>query len=241
MTLNKWLLLLLVFSAAVLVSVIRDGAAVTDIAQAPADPVPQPSHLTVRLDSVKLDPSTLERAVEVLRKLSGANIVVEWGVLHNAGLERKQRVSVRLENVSLDTALRVLLEDANDAIPPPNDRTRVAFAEGDDGVITISTPYVLENRTVTRIYDVWDLNDTLRRRSPNVDVSDTLVKVMEACVDPISWRDNAGSAGSISTTGDLLIVDQTEANQKKVAQILQELRTGKGEHFLPATRPSSLF
>jgi hypothetical protein len=238
MKLNKWLLLLLVFSTAVLVSVLRDGAAVTDASQPPVGPVPQPSHLEARLDSLKLDPSSLDRAIDVLRRSSGANIVVQWGVLHALGIERKQRVSVQLRNVSLNTALRVLLDDVMDSDPPSNEGQRLAFAEGDDGVIRISTRDALEQRTVTRIYDVWDLNETLRRRS-SADASGTITKVIEACVVPSSWRDFGGSTGAISESGDLLIVEQTESNQKKVAQVLEELRSGKGEHFRPATRPAS--
>jgi hypothetical protein len=63
---------------------------------------------------------------------------------------------------------------------------------------------------------------------PKQDRVDNLIKLLEELIDPTSWRDAGGQIGSLRALGTSLIVSQTEANQKQIQAVLDDVRRDQG-------------
>lgn len=55
-----------------------------------------------------------------------------------------------------------------------------------------------------------------------------LIQVIEANIDPESWRDTGGQTGAIQPLGSLVVVTQTPTNQKRVEELLGMIRKEYG-------------
>jgi len=54
--------------------------------------------------------------------------------------------------------------------------------------------------------------------------TDGLIRLIDELIDPESWRENGGTLGSISTRETVLVVRQTEENQRQISELLEMLR-----------------
>jgi hypothetical protein len=143
----------------------------------PADPlagrVEVPNPLNMVIDELKLENVTLEEAVGVVRRKTGANVVVNWNEFEEAGILRTQLVEADLRNVSLLAALRVLFDHGKPTRGqngefrlPPYD------CEFSGGVVTVFNPFVRPPHLLVRAYDVRDLL-TDRFHLPSAPVPDS--------------------------------------------------------------------
>jgi hypothetical protein len=105
--------------------------------------------LSTQLPELKFQGVTFSDAVDFLRDVSGANIIVNWKALEAAGVTRDAPVNLHLNGVSLHKAMDLLLTEAagGDTI------TYVV----DQGVIEITTRELADKNMVTRVYPVEDL------------------------------------------------------------------------------------
>ncbi|MCK4601473.1 MAG: hypothetical protein KAU28_03340, partial [Phycisphaerae bacterium] len=92
----------------------------------------------------------LKDVVDFLRDVSGVSIFVKWNALEMGGIERSTMVNVHLTDVTIDKALRVILEDVGGV------RVPLGYVV-DESVITISTKDDLARQTQTHVYDIRDL------------------------------------------------------------------------------------
>lgn len=236
---NKGITVVLVASVGLLVTLLCGGTEIQGPAQ-PPPPVPatRPTILDVTLADVQFRSVPLERAIDELRDLTHANIVVEWKQLEAAGVEPTAPVRVRLWDVTLDKALRIVLDDVDQ---------NLGFQE-QGGIITISTRERLASKTVIQVYDIRPLIEALAGRvAPNetithAEIIDSVTKLVENLIDTDSWKDNGGSVGSIYEVPGLLVVQQTPSVQRRVQGLLEDLESGQGSHVVqlkPATtRPA---
>lgn len=234
---NKAITIVLVASVALLVALLCGGAEVPGPVepQSPA-PVPatRPTILGLTLADLQFKSVPLEAAIEELRDRTHANIVVEWKQLEAAGVEPTAPVRVRLWDVTLDKALRIVLDDVDQ---------NLGFQE-QGGIITISTRERLASKTVIQIYDIRPLVDAMAGRvAPNetmthADIIDSVIKLIEDIIDPDTWKDNGGSVGSIYAVPGLLVVQQTPSVQRKVQDLLEDIEGGQGAHVVQL-RPST--
>ena len=166
--------------------------------------------LARRVPEVNFDAVALSDVVDFLRDVSGANVFVDWGALESAGIERAAPVTARAKNVSLSTALDLVLASAG--------RGTVALGYGlKDGVIHVATGEMLDRLVETRAYDVRDVVPS------EIDMKELGVMVRSA-VDPDSWRENGGSVGALHTSKHKMIVTATEPSHRKIREILGMLR-----------------
>ena len=104
----------------------------------------------------KLDfPSVpFELVVQFLREVGGVSIYVNWRALQVASVDKSTEVNVHLVDVSLEKALRIILDDVSGAaVGSP---TQVDFVV-DEWIIRITTREALSHRTYTRVYDIRDI------------------------------------------------------------------------------------
>ncbi|MCE5326499.1 MAG: hypothetical protein LLG01_08790 [Planctomycetaceae bacterium] len=105
--------------------------------------------LKERIKELKFEDIEFKDVIQFLRDVSTVNIYVKWGALSTAGISKSTTVNVHLQDVSLEKALRVILEDVG--------ASAALDWVLDDGVITISTRDDLATKTMTRVYDIRDL------------------------------------------------------------------------------------
>jgi len=186
------------------------------------------SQLRQVLPEVKLDSMTLGQAIDALRRMSGANIFVNWYRVGEAypGLNPNTPVhlELRLKNVTLGQVLSKVLESAES--PASRIGCRMRY-----GIITISdgSPKL---GSIGRWYYVQDLINhpahTCFARpggTPQEIEYDLTTMIMEA-IDPDSWRDAGGEVGSIRSWAGRLIIFQTPENHQKIESLLANLRKG---------------
>jgi hypothetical protein len=87
--------------------------------------------------------------------IGGLNCVVKYQFLATAGIGKGTKVNVHLTNVTLDRALRVVLEDTRPGSP--------AGYTIEDGSVVVSTRDDLSREMVTHVYQVADLLCLTRR------------------------------------------------------------------------------
>ena len=105
--------------------------------------------LRTRLAKVGFEDIEFANVITFLRESSNANIDVNWNALSQAGIEKSTKVNVRLNDVSFEKALKVILANVGGT-------TELGFVV-DEGVITISTKEELSKATITRAYDINDM------------------------------------------------------------------------------------
>ncbi len=186
----------------------------------PADAIN--AKLESRMD-IKLTGLTAERAVLKLQEDRHINLLVDWDGLKDKGLTRTQELTGQLSDVTVREAIQVILSEGGCTEPLQIAR--------DGNLLRISGPPVVE----TKVLPIGKLLDRLLKElttSPPsgvtvppgpADAIDKLVRLIQEQVDADTWRDNGGTAGSISILGRRMVVTQTPATITKVEKLLQEL------------------
>jgi len=204
-------------------------------AQPSAAPASPRSVLHRTVAEVRFDSAPLESVLDWFAEASAQNVVVQWEMLADFGIERDEPVTLRLRNVQFETVLWLVLNQvAGPDIP-------LAY-EADREFILISTAQALGQRMIVRVYDVADLllrvphfrnayrldlssagSDAGSGRLERGDYRDEdprpaadggygtmppLVNVIQETIEPDSWRANGG-LGTIMPFGAKLVVRNT--------------------------------
>ena len=92
----------------------------------------------------------LANVIEYLRNVTGANFVVQWRSLEAAGITKETPITMQLNNVAAERALRLILDEAG------GDLVKLGYAV-DEGVVVVATNEFLAAKTEIRTYDIRDL------------------------------------------------------------------------------------
>ena len=95
----------------------------------------------------------LVNAIDYLRQVRGANIVVNWNALEAAGVSKQATVSLDLRYVSVKKTLQLMLSQASSSA------SLVSYISGN--VLTVTTQADANTHLVTRVYQVGDLVMTI--------------------------------------------------------------------------------
>lgn len=101
------------------------------------------------LPEMKFDGVALVDAIDFIRDITDANIVVNWKALEGAGVNKDTVVNLKLRNITLKKALSLLLSEAS-----AGEGVTYTF---EDGVIEITTSELANQVMFTRVYPVGDL------------------------------------------------------------------------------------
>jgi general secretion pathway protein D len=210
------------------------------------------AQLDRRLNSVQLPQVALTDAIDFLRDLTGANILVNWKALEADGIDKQTtQVSVTLHDVKFSKVLDIILQEAGAG--------KLGYTI-DEGVIEISTQDELNKAVVTRVYDITDLlinpnfdptiqnisggsaqvtgggggggSSSLQTNSQGqtgaterTQQLDDIKKKIENTVEFSSWKDNDPNGyGQIDDFNNQLIITQTNEVHGKIADLLAQLR-----------------
>jgi hypothetical protein len=148
----------------------------------------------------------LSQVLDDVRAWHSLNLTIDRRALEEAGISLQRPVTVRLSNVSLKSALNVVLHGA-----------QLAYAVR-DGVLVISTPAVCAGRPMRKVYPV----SKLLGRDANGEV---LIRLITRTIKPATW-DVRGGSGTVDyyPVGRALVVTQTPDVQEQVEDFLASLR-----------------
>ena len=198
------------------------------VAIAPVDPqsVPAPvdpkiqAALDKQLPEAKFDNVPLSDVVDFLRDVTGANLVVQWKRLEQAGVARDTPVTLRVQDVALKDVLNLVLREEDAGLG-----YRV-----ENGVIVIDVLNQPERPTkmVTRAYDVRELlpqqkDGNLFGGDQGGDAIKELMATIYETVSPESWKQNGGP-GALSMFGTKLVITTTDPVHAEVVALLEMLR-----------------
>jgi general secretion pathway protein D len=203
-----------------------------------------------RLPQVELPNIPFSDAIDYLRDVTGANILVQWKALEADSIDKTTTtVTVALHDVKFSKVLDIILQEAGAG--------KLAYTI-DEGVITISTADELNKAVKTQVYDITDLlinpnfnpavqnigggsaqvtggggsggtstlqnsqqNNTTDREQQLTDIK----KKIENTVEFSSWKDNDPNGyGQIDDFNNQLIITQTSEVHEKIANLLAQLR-----------------
>ncbi len=187
---------------------------------------------TMRI-SLDFNKARLDEVIAYFQEYSGLNFHLDADARAKES-EDAERVTIRLKDVTLRTALKLVLAP------------RELGCVYRDGVILVTTKAKLGNQTVTRVYDIRDLTFRIQDfPGPTLDLKEkdpgiifrpveepkttfdeeSLVALIKSNTGERSWDDS--SAASIQQVNALLVISQTKPVQEEVRRLLDLLRQYK--------------
>ena len=204
--------------------------------------------LSQKLPKLDFPSVPLGLVIQFMREVSGVNIYVNWRALQVASVDKSTEVNVHLVDVSLEKALRVILDDVSGAaVGSP---TQVDFVV-DEGIIRITTREALSHRTYTRVYDIRDMliptpTINMPRRiglqgltgrggggirvdedQPKDKSREELLNEIVDLVKETIARDTWEQEAAIRPMGGQLVVTQTAENHEALLDLIGQLREAR--------------
>ncbi len=166
--------------------------------------------LRQKIQRLNFDGVEFKDVIAFLRDVSGVNIHVKWNALQQSGIDRTTPVTVKLNDVSLEKALRVILETVGGITP----LTYVI----DEGVIEISTRDDLSRKTTIKVYDIRDMIFRVPNFSgPRIDLNNTTGNQ--------GSNNNNNGGGLLANNDDNDDDDNGEDNVPTRSEIIQRITT----------------
>jgi type II secretory pathway component GspD/PulD (secretin) len=161
--------------------------------------------------SLTIQQAPLRQVVSDLRDLAGINIAIDKPALEEEGVCLDSPVTVDVSDVSLQTALNLILHDVH-----------LTCAVKDD-VLYVTTSKHARGKLTTVTYQVADL--VIPIQGSKATEQDKLIALIQATINPNSWAP-VGGAGTVDyfPLGMALVVNQTPDVQEQVAELLAALR-----------------
>jgi hypothetical protein len=166
--------------------------------------------LRSRLKSTGLDfvDVPLEEVVALLQNDYDIPVLLDTPALDEIGLGPEQPVTIKLQNISLQSALRLMLK-----------RLQLTYIIQDE-VLVITSAKEAEESLQTCVYDVRDLAKDGRGKS-----MDALIDAIVSCVATETWAENGGGEAEIRPLSPgLLVVSQVAPIQEQIRDLLASVR-----------------
>jgi hypothetical protein len=168
--------------------------------------------VTIDVKQARLDSTVRQLA----RQVGIDNVFIDRPALEEEGVSLDTPVTFRGHNISLQSALRLMLRPFN------------IEAIADTRALRVSSSLQLGNELSVCIYPVADLIDT---------PPDSLIDLIHDSVAPETW-DSVGGAGTVKyfARKRCLVINNTVAMHGEVAALLAQLRGGKTPALVAAER-----
>jgi hypothetical protein len=155
----------------------------------------------------------LEEVLNLLQDEYNIPIQLDKPALEEIGLGADEPITVKLNSISLQAALRLMLK-----------AKQLTYIIQDE-VLLITTPEEAESILVTCVYDVRGLISGTRGKS-----FDELIDTIVSCVATETWAENGGGEAEIRPLNPgLLVITQTRAVQEEIRGLLGAIRQVKQE------------
>lgn len=150
----------------------------------------------------------LENVINFLQEEYQIPIQIDEPALEDSGITRDEPLTINIQNVSLQSALRLMLK-----------RKGLTYIFRDE-VMIITTPEVAEAELMACVYDVRDL---IGRNQGNKNLT-ALEEAITSCVARQTWTVYGGAAEIKPLQPGLLVVAQTRAVQVEIEKLLALIR-----------------
>lgn len=198
--------------------------------------------LKTRIPKLEFTNGNFGDVIEYFRTFSNVNFHVIWPALSAGQVEPKTPVTINLSDVTVDTALEIVLADLGQTTP-------LGYVIR-NGVVIISTKEDLARQPLTRVYDIRDLLyfvpdfspsdtgfDNTNNNTTNITNNDDnnnntmnrevliqqIITAITTNVARDSWPPN-GVIGSISELHGTLVVTQTAEAHQEISNLIDRLR-----------------
>jgi hypothetical protein len=137
--------------------------------------------------------------------------------MKDAGLTPDEQITIQVANVSLRSALRLLLK-----------QKQLTYIIRDE-VLIVTTPEEAKSELTTCVYDVRDIfalqMRPAQKGAPAGPDYDPLTDVIVSCVATETWAESGGGAAEIRPLSPgLLIISQTQAVHEEIGSLLSTIR-----------------
>ncbi len=161
----------------------------------------------------------LNEIVALIRKEHGINVQINKLALEEIGYPEDHELSINVKNISMRSALNILL-------------TRMDMAyQVKNGILFLTSAESAEEDLVTKIYRVTDLISPNRTdvvvKSKSYSRTEELIEVIMSDIEPDTWEDYGGPSSIRKLSGnkeELYIVSSTSKVHNRVDQFLKQLR-----------------
>lgn len=182
---------------------------------------------------------TLEGAVQQLQKAAGINVVVDKEGLEEEGLTAREEVRVEYSDLSVKSALSLLLESVSDRLGwvVENDAVKVTSKVRTLGTLVTKTYPVAdlivampENRGPLNLNGEWKPAADVKAAPPlaaakKQQSANALIKLLTETMEPDSWSEVGGEGSIQFHEGTLsLVIRQRAAVHEAIGELLQQLR-----------------
>lgn len=173
----------------------RDGAVAPRVA------------LEQKITRLELHGQTLEEALEAIAQNQKFNLWVKWNQLAAAGVDRKAKIRLPLNNVSVAKALEMVLSEAA--------TTAEIQHSVQDEYVVIAPARDLPGPLELKTYDVKDLVGSNRQTAFK------LINTIKSTIDPKVWKDPLHHIRE--SQGRLIIMTNTR-NHRAIQDLLKTIR-----------------
>ena len=161
-----------------------------------------------------MDGVTLGRAIDYLRDVSGANIVVNWKVLEGVGVAKDTVITLQVRDLTLRKMLQLVLDQAS-----PNAELVTSV---DSNVIQVTTQEDADKQVITKVYIVDDLvMAPIVRQAPSLSLgtsTSTTINSGSGGAQGSSGMNTGGNTGSNGSSGGGIFGNNNSSNQNQQTQ-----------------------
>lgn len=195
--------------------------------------VNHPTAQLCKVIAVDFENQKLEEVLDFISKSTSIDMYIDWVGLENVGVEKNLPITLKMNNVSADAVLDMVLELAS-----TNNKLDPIWHDENDRMINVASKRkLLQEHQQIIVYDVNDLID--RNSEENKDVfkitdctiqfkSDTITKMMELISRQSApeeyWVKWGGDYAAITEFNGKFIVIAHRSIQQKVSKLLAEFR-----------------
>jgi hypothetical protein len=167
----------------------------------------------LRPNGLDVTDTPLEEVVNLIQEDYGIPIQIDDGALDATGKDPTEPVTVTLRNISLRSALRLMLKSL-----------QLTYIIRDE-VLLITTPEEAEAQLRLCVYNVREfLPDTSDKSM------DALIDTIVSCVSTETWAENGGGEAEIRPLKPgLLVISQTQSVHEEISSLLKSIRDMRGK------------
>jgi hypothetical protein len=183
-----------------------------------------------RLNEPIVGEMTLRAAMDRIEAQIGLSIRVEFTAMELEGIDREAVYAFDLPaGISIGRAIEATLKDVSGGF------ASLGFAVREGIVIVTTMDEIARRMRTTEVYDIRDL--LLRVDEPDrPQAVENLTYLITDLINPDHWRQNGGTAASISETRGYLVIDGLASTHAEVERLLSKLRevSGPGDEEAPS-------
>jgi hypothetical protein len=172
----------------------------------------------------------LRQVIDDIRAWNGINIYIDEPAILGEGVRLDHPISIKLEQVALESALNLILHDAH-----------LTYVIKDE-VLQITTVAYARGKLMTATYRVADLvrHNTGKGKAAKKNEVDTLIRLIVSTIEPRSWAEQGGRGiVDYHAPSRSLVINQTADVHEQVVDLLTALRrlVEKEEAACPSACP----